>query len=53
MPSTTTNFHGAAEYRRLQGWLGLHCLRDCMPACKADINIVAKLKEVHNLLDNP
>ncbi len=23
---------------------------DCMPACKADINIVAKLKDVHNLL---
>jgi len=23
---------------------------DCMPACQADINIVAKLKEVHNLL---
>lgn len=23
---------------------------DCLPACKADINIVAKLKEVHDLL---
>jgi predicted aldo/keto reductase-like oxidoreductase len=23
---------------------------DCLPACKADINIVAKLKDIHNLL---
>ena len=40
-----------AEYRTLtkDGSACIAC-GDCMPACKADINIVAKLKEVHNLL---
>ncbi len=40
-----------AEYKRLtkDGSACLAC-GDCMPACRADINIVAKLKEVHNLL---
>jgi predicted aldo/keto reductase-like oxidoreductase len=40
-----------AEYRALTKD-GSSCIAcgDCMPACKADINIVAKLKEVHDLL---
>jgi predicted aldo/keto reductase-like oxidoreductase len=40
-----------AEYRTLtkDGSACIAC-GDCMPACKADINIVAKLKEVHHLL---
>jgi predicted aldo/keto reductase-like oxidoreductase len=31
---------------------GTSCIAcgDCLPACKADINIIAKLKDVHNLL---
>ena len=40
-----------AEYSKLtkDGSACIAC-GDCMPACKADINIVAKLKEVHDLL---
>jgi len=40
-----------AEYKTLtkDGTACIAC-GDCMPACQADINIVAKLKEVHNLL---
>ena len=40
-----------AEYRTLtkDGSACIAC-GDCMPACRADINIVAKLKDVHNLL---
>ncbi len=40
-----------AEYKTLtkDGTACIAC-GDCMPACKADINIVAKLKEVHQLL---
>lgn len=40
-----------AEYKTLtkDGTACLAC-GDCMPACQADINIVAKLKEVHKLL---
>jgi predicted aldo/keto reductase-like oxidoreductase len=40
-----------AEYRTLTK-NGTACIAcgDCMPACNADINIVAKLKEVHDLL---
>ena len=40
-----------AEYKTLtkDGTACIAC-GDCMPACKADINILAKLKEVHNLL---
>ena len=40
-----------AEYKTLTK-NGTACIAcgDCMPACQADINIVAKLKKVHNLL---
>lgn len=40
-----------AEYKTLTK-NGTACIAcgDCMPACKADINIIAKLKEVHSLL---
>jgi len=40
-----------AEYKTLTK-NGTTCIAcgDCMPACEADINIMAKLKEVHNLL---
>jgi predicted aldo/keto reductase-like oxidoreductase len=40
-----------AEYKTLtkDGTACIAC-GDCMPACQADINIVAKLKEVHRLL---
>jgi predicted aldo/keto reductase-like oxidoreductase len=40
-----------AEYKTLtkDGTACIAC-GDCMPACRADINIVAKLKEVHKLL---
>ncbi|HEX4084562.1 MAG TPA: aldo/keto reductase [Chthoniobacteraceae bacterium] len=40
-----------AEYATLTK-NGTACIAcgDCMPGCKADINIVAKLKEVHDLL---
>jgi predicted aldo/keto reductase-like oxidoreductase len=40
-----------AEYKTLtkDGSACIAC-GDCMPVCKADINIVAKLKEVHDLL---
>jgi predicted aldo/keto reductase-like oxidoreductase len=40
-----------AEYKTLtkDGTACIAC-GDCMPACKADINIMAKLKEVHHLL---
>jgi len=40
-----------AEYKTLtkDGSACIAC-GDCIPVCKADINIVAKLKEVHNLL---
>ena len=40
-----------AEYKTLtkDGTACIAC-GDCLPACRADINIVAKLKEVHNLL---
>jgi predicted aldo/keto reductase-like oxidoreductase len=40
-----------AEYKTLtkDGTACIAC-GDCMPACRADINIVAKLKEVHQLL---
>jgi predicted aldo/keto reductase-like oxidoreductase len=40
-----------AEYQTLTKD-GSECIAcgDCMPVCKANINIVAKLKEVHNLL---
>ena len=40
-----------AEYKTLtkDGTACIAC-GDCLPACKADINIVAKLKEVHRLL---
>lgn len=40
-----------AEYQALTK-NGTACMAcgDCMPSCKADINIVAKLKEVHDLL---
>ena len=40
-----------AEYKTLtkDGTACIAC-GDCMPACQADINIVAKLKKVHNLL---
>ena len=40
-----------SEYKTLtkDGTACIAC-GDCMPACKADINIVAKLKEVHRLL---
>jgi len=40
-----------AEYRALTR-NGTACIAcgDCLPACQADINIVAKLKEVHRLL---
>ncbi len=40
-----------AEYKTLTK-NGTSCIAcgDCMPACKADINIVSKLKDVHNLL---
>jgi predicted aldo/keto reductase-like oxidoreductase len=40
-----------AEYKTLTKD-GAACIAcgECMPACKAEINIVAKLKEVHNLL---
>ena len=40
-----------AEYKTLtkDGTACIAC-GDCMPACQADINIMAKLKEVHHLL---
>jgi len=40
-----------AEYKTLTKD-GTSCIAcgDCMPACPADINIIAKLKDVHNLL---
>jgi len=40
-----------AEYKTLtkDGTACIAC-GDCMPTCQADINIVAKLKDVHNLL---
>ena len=40
-----------AEYKTLtkDGTACIAC-GDCMPACKADINIMAKLKQVHDLL---
>lgn len=40
-----------AEYKTLtkDGSACIAC-GDCMPSCKADINIVAKLKDVHDLL---
>jgi predicted aldo/keto reductase-like oxidoreductase len=40
-----------AEYKTLtkDGTACIAC-GDCMPACQADINIMAKLKEVHSLL---
>ena len=40
-----------AEYKTLtkDGTACIAC-GDCMPACQADINIIAKLKEVHDLL---
>lgn len=40
-----------AEYKTLtkDGTACIAC-GDCMPACRADINIIAKLKDVHNLL---
>ena len=40
-----------AEYKTLtkDGTACIAC-GDCMPACNADINIIAKLKDVHNLL---
>ena len=40
-----------AEYKTLTK-NGTSCIAcgDCMPSCEADINIVAKLKDVHNLL---
>jgi len=40
-----------AEYKTLTKD-GSSCIAcgDCMPACRADINIIAKLKDVHNLL---
>jgi uncharacterized protein len=40
-----------AEYKTLtkDGSACIAC-GDCMPACKADINIIAKLKDVHDLL---
>jgi predicted aldo/keto reductase-like oxidoreductase len=40
-----------AEYRALTK-NGTACIAcgDCMPACNADINIISKLKDVHNLL---
>ncbi|HEY0257195.1 MAG TPA: aldo/keto reductase, partial [Candidatus Methylacidiphilales bacterium] len=40
-----------AEYKTLTK-NGTACIAcgDCMPVCEADINIVSKLKEVHNLL---
>jgi predicted aldo/keto reductase-like oxidoreductase len=40
-----------AEYKTLtkDGTACIAC-GDCIPACKADINIIAKLKDVHNLL---
>jgi len=40
-----------AEYATLtkDGTACIAC-GDCLPACKADINIVAKLKDIHNLL---
>ena len=40
-----------AEYKTLTKD-GTSCIAcgDCMPACRADINIIAKLKDVHNLL---
>jgi predicted aldo/keto reductase-like oxidoreductase len=43
--------HARAEYKTLtkDGSACIAC-GDCMPACKADINIISKLKEVHDLL---
>jgi len=40
-----------AEYQALTK-NGTACIAcgDCLPNCRADINILAKLKEVHNLL---
>jgi predicted aldo/keto reductase-like oxidoreductase len=40
-----------AEYKTLtkDGTACIAC-GDCLPACRADINIVAKLKQVHHLL---
>jgi len=40
-----------AEYMTLTK-NGAACIAcgDCMPTCKADINIISKLKEVHHLL---
>jgi predicted aldo/keto reductase-like oxidoreductase len=40
-----------AEYKTLTK-NGTSCIAcgDCIPACKADINIIAKLKDVHDLL---
>ena len=40
-----------AKYKTLTktGTLCIAC-GDCMPTCKADINIMAKLKQVHDLL---
>ena len=40
-----------AEYKTLTK-NGTSCIAcgDCMPKCEADINIVSKLKDVHNLL---
>jgi predicted aldo/keto reductase-like oxidoreductase len=40
-----------AEYKTLTK-NGTSCVAcgDCMPTCSNDINIISKLKEVHNLL---